>query len=197
LGHFLLTNLLMPKLLLASTTDKGTEGASSGFGPRIVNMTSSGHRISPVLFDDYNFENRTYEGWTAYGQAKTANMLFSVALSRRLGDRGVGSFSVHPGGVWTTQMVTSLTMEDFLRIDGIARENVGRGFTLDAEKTLSQGTAPLLVAALDPGLMPRNGAFVEDCQEGTAYEYAIDEVAADKLWDLSEVLLGQKFEVRN
>jgi NAD(P)-dependent dehydrogenase (short-subunit alcohol dehydrogenase family) len=95
IGHFLLTNLLMPQLLAA--TSSSTPGAT-----RVVNLTSLGHRISPVRFSDYNITGKDvppeeknpgplpplfmqnaadgYNGWVAYGQAKSANILFSIGL---------------------------------------------------------------------------------------------------------------------
>lgn len=113
IGHFLLTNLLMPQLLAsASNSNKGMA--------RVVNLTSLGHRLSPVRFSDYNLEKRNddvpeeerhaplppmfakstkngYNGYVAYGQAKTANILFSVAINEKFGERGVKSYAVHPG----------------------------------------------------------------------------------------------------
>lgn len=106
-GHFLFTNLLVPLLLPAS-------GKS-----RVVNLTSLGHRLSPVRFHDYNFEGKeipeeekprkdlpemfqvkegkTYNGWLAYGQAKSANILFSVGLNERLKNKRIVGYAVHPG----------------------------------------------------------------------------------------------------
>jgi NAD(P)-dependent dehydrogenase (short-subunit alcohol dehydrogenase family) len=111
IGHFLLTNLLLPQLLAASQSN--TKGAT-----RVVNLTSLGHRLSPVRFSDYNFEKTEvppeemhvplppmfaksaddgYNGYIAYGQGKTANILFSVGLNERLGNKGIISYAVHPG----------------------------------------------------------------------------------------------------
>ena len=72
LGHFLLTGLLLPALR------RGTR-------PRIVSVSSRGHHIAPVDFDDPHFERRPYHKWQSYGQAKTANVLFAVGLEKRLG----------------------------------------------------------------------------------------------------------------
>ena len=88
LGHFLLTNLLMPLV------EKGDR-------PRIVNLSSRAHHLDHVHFDDPNYEKRDYEKWTAYGQSKTANILFSVGLEQRLGDKGIHSYALHPGGIQT------------------------------------------------------------------------------------------------
>lgn len=110
-GHFLFTNLLLEKM------GKGA-GSSEGAGSsRIVNVTSAGHRLSPFRFHDYNIDGKpvpdeeqppaamievygkveAYNGWIAYGQSKTANILFSVELNQRLKSKGVVSYAVHPG----------------------------------------------------------------------------------------------------
>lgn len=111
IGHFLLTNLLKPQLLAAAKAN--APGAT-----RVINLTSLGHRISPVRFSDYNLEKNDvpedgmhgplppmfakstsdgYNGFVAYGQAKTANILFSVGLNKRLREAGIASYAVHPG----------------------------------------------------------------------------------------------------
>ena len=110
-GPFLFTNLLLEKIMKAAETSPSGE-------TRVVNVTSAGHRISPVRFSDYNFEGKdlapeekpppglpasffkdgeAYSGFVAYGQSKTANVLFSVYLTERLGKQGLVSYSVHPG----------------------------------------------------------------------------------------------------
>ena len=88
LGHFLLTCLLVPALL-------------AGAPSRVVNLSSGGHFGSDIVWDDPNFERREYDKFAAYGQSKTANILFSVELDRRLGDRGVHAYAVHPGMIAT------------------------------------------------------------------------------------------------
>ncbi|KAK8058630.1 hypothetical protein PG994_009078 [Apiospora phragmitis] len=186
LGHFLLTNLIMPKILAA------------GPGARIVNVTSIGHRIGPVRFADYNFSDaKAYDRWSAYGQSKTANILFSVELARRLRARGITSLAVHPGGILETNLANHLTMEEFGSIEEVSRCNNGSvTFVMDhAFKTTMQGTAPLVAACLDPALEDHSGSFVQDCQVGQALEYATDPTNAKKLWALSERLVGQTFDV--
>ncbi|KAJ9134304.1 Retinol dehydrogenase 13 [Pleurostoma richardsiae] len=183
IGHFLLTNLIMPKILAA------------GKGARIVNVTSHGHRVSPVRFDDPAFSGgKTYDGWSAYGQSKTANMLFSVELARRLADRGVYSFSVHPGGILDTGLAQHLEMKAFDQINEIAIRNTGRPFQVDHPfKTTSEGTSSILAAALDPAFESQSGIFIQDCQAGSPFEYAVDPENAKKLWTLTEELVGEKF----
>jgi len=90
IGHFLFTNLILPKIL------------ASGPHPRIVNVSSAGHRSSPMRFDDWNFKNgETYNRWRAYGQTKTANILFSVELAKLYDSKGLEAFSLHPGVILT------------------------------------------------------------------------------------------------
>lgn len=115
IGHFLFTNLLMPQL-------KNAAKVSGRGSTRVVNVTSAGHRLSPIRFHDYNFEGKDvplderppeglppmftavsgYNGWLAYGQSKAANILFTVYLAKRLADAGIVSYSVHPGCEWIT-----------------------------------------------------------------------------------------------
>src|SRR5437899_1881710 len=79
---------------------------------RIVNLTSGGHLISDIHWDDPHFAQHPYEKWTAYGQSKTANVLFTVELEHRLGARGVHAFAVHPGMIMT-DLGRHLTHDDF------------------------------------------------------------------------------------
>ena len=111
-GPFLLTNLLLPLLLNAA-------GSAPPGATRVVNITSAGHRLSPVRFSDYNIEGKPlpkdeepfsplspmfakytedgYNGTIAYCQSKTANILFSLYLQNHLQKRGITSFALHPG----------------------------------------------------------------------------------------------------
>ncbi|MCJ1263931.1 hypothetical protein MMC22_003802 [Lobaria immixta] len=90
IGHFLFTNLIMGKILAA------------GDGARVVSVSSDGYRLGPVRFNDWSFEHgQTYNKWRAYGQAKTANMLFAVSLAEKLGNKGLIASSLHPGVIAT------------------------------------------------------------------------------------------------
>ncbi|KAI3325274.1 retinol dehydrogenase 13 [Xylariaceae sp. AK1471] len=185
IGHFLLTNLLMPQVLAA------------GPGSRIVNMSSIGHQISPFRFDDYNFESPPgFDGWSAYGQSKTASILFSVELTRRLRNKGILSFAIHPGSIWTTDISKNLTKEDFVLRDVVALRNTGMEFVDDwpEQKSMSQGTATTLRAALDPELKPEDPTYMVNCNGRSTYQYALDAENARKLWALSEELVGQEFD---
>jgi NAD(P)-dependent dehydrogenase (short-subunit alcohol dehydrogenase family) len=88
LGHFLFTNLIIEKVLKAPN-------------PRVVVVSSDGHRLNPIRFDDYNFhEGESYDKWTAYGQSKTANNLFAVSLAQKLGkSKNLKAYPINPGVV--------------------------------------------------------------------------------------------------
>ena len=88
LGHFALVAGLAPALKAAN-------------GARVVSVSSTGHKLSPVVFDDIHFNTRPYNKWLAYGQAKTANALFAVELDRRGQSHNVRAFAIHPGGIMT------------------------------------------------------------------------------------------------
>ena len=103
-GHFLLTCLLVPQLLADPPS-------------RVVNLSSGGHMGSDIVWDDPNFERRDYDKFAAYGQSKTANILFSVELDRRLGDRGVHAYAVHPGMI-ATELGRYMTKDDFSALHG-------------------------------------------------------------------------------
>lgn len=182
LGHFLLTNLLLPKVKAA------------GPGARVVNVSSSGHRISPFRFEDWNFSGgAAYDGWTAYGQSKTANNLFTAELARR----GVTSVAAHPGTIMATGLGRYMDLDaeehPFALLERVALRNTGEKFTISPEKMLSQGAAAILAPALDPEVVEKSGAYFENCQVDEAFGYSQDRENAKKLWALTEELVGQKF----
>lgn len=181
LGHFLMTNLIAPSL---------------ADGGRVVNLSSAGHEISPVVFDDIGFKKRDYNKWAAYGQAKTANALFAVGLNERLAGRGIEAFSVHPGGIMT-DLSRHLTEDDIKMFQQRLEEG-----TL-VLKTVEQGAATGVYASTAPELAGRGGSYLADCriaevsEDGdrsvTVRPYAVDPQQADRLWTLSEQMLGQRF----
>ncbi len=189
-GHFLLTNLLTPALFAAASSARKEA--------RVVNLTSAGHRISPFRFDDYNFSGgKTYSPWAGYGQSKTANILFSVALHKRLHARGVTSTAVHPGNIWDTGLPAHMDIQKALpQVDEVALRETGRKYIWDVprRKTKSQGASTTLVAALDPGVPAVSPAYLENCQVSDPYEYALDRGNAERLWKISEELVGRTFD---
>ncbi|KAI1012603.1 hypothetical protein LB504_008329 [Fusarium proliferatum] len=191
LGHFLLTNLIMDKILASES-------------PRVVNISSNGHSLGPIRFADPHFsDGELYDQWSAYGQSKTANMLFSVSLAQKLGSRGLQSYSVHPGLILSTGLGTHL---DFASMDADlgtfikshrARGN-SEGWTAIPPVPAEVGAATHAFAAFDPNIKASNGAYlleakVADPFVDTVKAWARDAVEAEKLWRLSEELVGQKF----
>jgi NAD(P)-dependent dehydrogenase (short-subunit alcohol dehydrogenase family) len=183
LGHFLMTGLIAPALL-------------RGAPARIVSVSSRGHQMSPVVFDDIQFERRPYDKWSAYGQSKTANILLAVELERRLGARGVHANALHPG-VIATDLARHMVREDF---DHLRKRAPGGKMHL---KSVEAGAATAVYAATAPELEGRGGLYLEDCHVAevddaeTATEgvrsYALDPKAAERLWAVSEEMVGQSF----
>ncbi|BAN00428.1 SDR family NAD(P)-dependent oxidoreductase [Ilumatobacter coccineus] len=162
---------------------------------RIINLSSAGHRFGDVDLDDLNWESREYDEWAAYGQSKTANVLFSVELERRFGPMGVHAVAVHPGGIHTDlgrHMTPDLLAEIGAKIE---QSNPG-GFDW---KTIPQGAATTVWAATTPEFAERGGVYCEDCHvaaidDGGGSEgvlgYALDPERAAALWDRSMQLLA-------
>ena len=184
LGHFVLTARLIPRLL-------------AGTPARIVNLSSAGHRLSPIRFEDPFFEKEDYNKWIAYGQAKTANVLFSVALDKRFKERGIRSYAVHPGAI-QTELGRHMDENDVK--DLMARRGDRSPMIF---KQIPEGAATTVWAATAPELDGRGGIYCEDCGVAETIEdpnldqgvlsYALDEAAAARLWSLSEEWSGETF----
>ena len=197
LGHFQLTLRLKAALDAAN-------------GARVVSVSSWGHHYSPVIFDDPNFERREYNPWSAYGQSKTANILFAVALDERWRKDGVRAFSVHPGAIVDTGLGKHLDRSHLKSagiIDGQGRPVIDPSRNL---KNVPQGAASLVWCATSPQLDGMGGVYCENCdvapldaREGRmewqlgdsmrvpgVMAYAVNPEMAERLWDLSERLLG-------
>jgi len=187
LGHFRLTARLWPLLKAA------------GAGARVVVLSSIGHRISPVDFDDINFDRREYNKWKAYGQAKSANALFAVHLDSLGAPHGIRAFAVHPGGI-VTPLQRHLTMEEQVAMGWIDAEgNVNERF-----KSVEQGAATSVWCATSPMLADKGGVYCEDCDIAPRWtegmdpnsgvrDHAIDPAVAAKLWKVSERMTGLSF----
>jgi NAD(P)-dependent dehydrogenase (short-subunit alcohol dehydrogenase family) len=180
LGHFLLTCLLVPQLLADPPS-------------RVVNLTSGGHRGSDIVWDDPNYERREYDKFSAYGQSKTANILFSVELERRLGALGVHAYAVHPGMI-STELGRYMTKDDFSAL--MERAKAGPSGGMPPRKTVEQGAATTVWAATAPELDTEGGTYLADCQVSEDHApWALDPEAAARLWTLSEDLVGQRFDL--
>lgn len=184
-GHFLFTNLIAPALIAAAPS-------------RIVNLSSRGHHRDTVHFEDLHFEQRDYDKWQSYGQSKTANVLFSVGLDERLKDKGVRAYAVHPGGI-VTNLGRHLNDDDVKYLMAQMQKNSGGNAAL---KSIPQGAATSCFAATAPELDGEGGVYLEDCHvaavddedmAGSVRSYAIDPDTADKLWAVSEQLVGDRF----
>jgi NAD(P)-dependent dehydrogenase (short-subunit alcohol dehydrogenase family) len=186
LGHMLLTCHLAPALTKAGRA-------------RVVELSSIGHRRSPVNFDDPNFETHPYDKWEAYGQAKSANSLFAIGLNRRLEPRGVNAYAVHPGGIMTALQrdLSAAEIKAFGWVDDEGRVN-------DRFKTPSGGASTSLWCATSPLLAAGGGVYCEDCNIAVltppddpsfagVRPWAVDSEAAERLWAMSERMLGESF----
>ena len=178
LGHFLLTNLLVPALVVAAPS-------------RVVNLSSGGHRSSDIVWDDPNYEHRPYDKFESYGQSKTANILFTVELDRRLAGRGVRSYAVHPGMI-VTELGRHMTRDDMKELRARAAQGATGG--LPAYKSIQAGAATTVWAATAPELSDNGGVYLADCQISAAEEWATDRQSAARLWTMSEDLVGQRFD---
>ncbi|MCU1492735.1 MAG: short-chain dehydrogenase/reductase [Acidimicrobiaceae bacterium] len=156
---------------------------------RIVSLSSRAHLRSPVMFDDINFSSRPYDPWLAYGQSKTANVLFAVEATRRWRDDGITANAVHPGAITDTKLSRHMEPEQLaaLRASGMFRF-----------KTIEQGAATSVLVATSPLLEGIGGRYFEDCNEAMILDqhdpgtsgsgvaaYALDPDAAERLWTIS------------
>jgi NAD(P)-dependent dehydrogenase (short-subunit alcohol dehydrogenase family) len=193
LGHFQLTCGLWPALTRAQ-------------GARVVAVSSLGHHLSDIVFNDINFAERPYDGWLAYGQSKTANILFAHELDKRGRGHDVRAFSLHPGGI-VTNLAKHMSIETLKAAGNI--DETGRPVIDPARdmKSIAQGAATHVWCAVSPQLERTGGVFCMDCNiavvadpkgdqptRGVA-EYALNEESASKLWSLSEALTGVRFDI--
>jgi NAD(P)-dependent dehydrogenase (short-subunit alcohol dehydrogenase family) len=182
LGHFALTVGLHRWLAAAE-------------GARIVSVSSSAHLRGSVDFDDLHFERREYNPWVAYGQSKTANILFAAEANRRCAGDGILANSLMPGGI-RTNLQRHVTDEELNRM----RAQSTGGDATPNWKTVEQGAATSVLCAASPLLDGVGGRYFEDCNEAGPNEpgvvrrgiapYAQDPEAAHRLWDVSTDLLA-------
>ena len=167
--------------------------AAAERGARIVSVSSSGHLASPVIFEDVNFENREYTPFGAYGQSKTANVLFAVGATDRWSEDGIFANALMPGGIATPlqRHLDPGWIEQRLK----QAEEAGTPIKM---KTPEQGAATSVLLATSPQLDGVGGRYFEDCNEAAVLEpgqeqgaeagvaaYALDRANADRLWELS------------
>jgi NAD(P)-dependent dehydrogenase (short-subunit alcohol dehydrogenase family) len=192
---WLLTNRLLPALLASAS-------------PRVVFVSSVGHRASDIRWDDMGFAGgKAYNNVLAYGQSKTAAILNAVALAARYPQ--LTAIALHPGAI-QTNLGRHLTEEDmkgfaasFFNEDGSPKDGVHF-------KSIPAGASTTLVAAFDPAMKRQSGRYLADCQVatekaagadpfenltavGTVAPYALDKAAAERLWKVTEEMAGETF----
>ncbi len=186
LGHFALTTGLLPALLQA---------AQSHGDARVVCLSSTGHKIAGIDFDDIHYQRRDYNKWNAYGQAKSANALFALGLHLRYGAQGITANAVHPGGIMTG-LQKFLPLEEMRALGWLNADDT----PLDIFKTPPQGASTSVWAATAPELKGHGGLYLEDCNQGlpalpsqraSGYSpHIVDVGAANRLWDVSQQMLA-------
>jgi NAD(P)-dependent dehydrogenase (short-subunit alcohol dehydrogenase family) len=180
LGHFALATGLHAALAAASDA-------------RIVSVSSSAHHGSPVVFDDIHFQRRPYDPWSAYGQSKTANVLFAVGATKRWASDGITANALMPGGIRTH-------LQRYVSEEELEQLRVAAGGADLKWKTPEQGAATSVLVATSPLLDGVGGRYFEDCNEAVVGQlsarhgvaaYALDPEAAERLWQVSvETLAG-------
>jgi NAD(P)-dependent dehydrogenase (short-subunit alcohol dehydrogenase family) len=190
LGHFVFVNRIAPLL-------------RKGSG-RLINLSSAGHRYANVDLQDPNFERTPYEPFVAYGRSKTANILFSVEFDRRHRANGIRAAAVHPGGIQTELARYMQPGQLEALVDRINEQRAAAGEGPFQFKTIPQGSATSVWAAVVAPTGKVGGQYCEDCHVGklvpdtaTVNEgvraYALDPKAAEALWKKSEELVGESF----
>lgn len=172
LGHFLLTNLLIQRL---------KEGAPS----RVVVVSSLGHRFSAIKFDDLQSE-KSYSSIGAYGQSKTANILFAQELNKRYSKDGIYANSLHPGTIASTELARHFYITRMPGVSYLISSVEWIGLT----KTIPMGAATQVYVATAPELERVGGKYFSDSKVATPMAYATDEENAKRLWEVSAQLVG-------
>jgi NAD(P)-dependent dehydrogenase (short-subunit alcohol dehydrogenase family) len=185
--HQFATNYLGHFGLAVGLYDALRQGAPA----RIVALTSSGHFLSPVILDDLNFDRRDYDPWLAYGQSKTAIVLFAVEATHRWATDGITANAVMPGGIRTNLQQHQ---------SGPEWEAVDASYDW---KSVEEGAATSVFVATSPLLVGIGGRYFEDCLEAAVIDpaigherqqgvaaYALDPQTAARLWDVSEDMLN-------
>jgi NAD(P)-dependent dehydrogenase (short-subunit alcohol dehydrogenase family) len=180
LGHFALATGLHRALAAAG-------------GARVVSVSSIGHLLSPVVFDDLDYRFRPYDPWTSYGQSKTANILFAVGAAERWATDGITANALTPGNVGGTSLARHMDAEQVARF-------AATGLALPPQKSVAQGAATSVLLAASPTVEGVTGCYFEDCAPAVPVTeragatagvapYALDPDNASRLWTVSERLV--------
>ncbi|CAF3612667.1 unnamed protein product [Rotaria sp. Silwood1] len=184
LGHFLLTTSLIPEL-------------KAGKPSRVIVVSSLANKRSGINWDDINWEKH-YDKWLAYGQSKTANILFAKQFNKLYSSEGIQAYSLHPGGIMTN-LGKYVSIEE-RKAMGWFKED---GTIVDRFKNIEQGASTSVYAALAPELDNHGGEYLENCaiSQGVNPDmttfwgmgaHAVEMESADRLWKLSEQLVAAK-----
>jgi len=187
LGHMQLGLGLLPALEKAD-------------GARMVCLSSTAHIRGDVNWEDPNYETSEYEKWNAYAQAKSANALFALGADMRWQDKGIRSFSVHPGGIFTP-LQRHLTVEEMAALGWMNEDGTVPDVIKAMFKTPEQGASTEVWAATSPMLGGKGGVYCEDCDiarladdNSQRWEHArawiCDDAKAERLWEISEKMLA-------
>ena len=189
IGHFLLTRELMDVM-------------ADNQGARFVSLSSSAHSITGILWEDIHFKKSPYDKWMAYGQSKTASSLIAIEFHRKMKDKGVNGYSVHPGGI-ITPLQRHLQKDEMIALGWMKEDGSPSDLAKNFFKTPSQGASTTLWCATSNQLNDIGGVFCEDCDIakrkkdvdesmqryfGVA-DWAIDVDEASKLWELTDKTL--------
>lgn len=183
LGHFALVNRLWPAI------EPG--------GARVVSVSSAGHLRSGIRWDDIDFTSGDYDKWIAYGQAKTANVLFAVQLDALGKDAGVRAFALHPGGI-LTPLQRHVPLDERIAMGWVNPD--GSALEPSPFKSPQAGAATQVWAATSPRLDGMGGLYLADCEVQSRYvdggsrngvaDHAKDPEQAARLWALSAERTG-------
>ena len=186
IGHFIITKGLLPTM--------------SSSGSRIVTLSSTGHKLSGIQWEDVHFEE-SYDKWKAYGQSKTAASLLAVEISERMKDEGIKTYSVHPGGIFTP-LQRHLEKEEMIALGWLGEDGELSEMAAANFKSPTQGSSTSLWCATSPMLEEVSGVYCENCDVAVRQEdgpmaryigvadWAVDTDEAAKLWDLTEHTLS-------
>ena len=186
IGHFIIT--------------KGLLRTMSSSGSRIVTLSSTGHKLSGIQWEDVHFEE-SYDKWKAYGQSKTAASLLAVEISERMKDEGIKTYSVHPGGIFTP-LQRHLEKEEMIALGWLGEDGELSEMAAANFKSPTQGASTSLWCATSPMLEEVSGVYCDNCDVAVRQEdgpmaryigvadWAVDTDEAAKLWDLTEHTLS-------
>lgn len=189
LGHFALTTAVWPLLRASSAA-------------RVVVLSSRGHQLGGLDLTDLDFKTRPYDKWLAYGQSKTANSLFAVALDARGAPHNVRAFSVHPGSI-LGPLARHLTDEEIDSFGAVDKSGAAIVDPLKDMKNTQQGAATTVWCAIAPELSTSGGVYCEDCDIAAIESqgrfgvrpFAIDAQMAQSLWEVSAQMTGMDIPI--